>query len=247
MSTNTVQSHIATIVSELTASIPAEELAEFAVPQLDPAQAQRLDDIETRLFTIANRVALECRGLAPHYSNFHTWEAFRKLKIPEQVLGTASAIPSLIRPLGNCFATSCLTATALKHALPVSNEPDLIPYAARVELATNNWAQQASSARDYHCFTMLRLSSHCTFIDLNAHHGAMKIPLNNPQMTPINGFQHLYLAIGSARLLMEYYLPEYQISNTLQHSASKQDFVYCDLSRHPRRRHCRYAQPRHTS
>jgi hypothetical protein len=75
---------------------------------------------------------------------------------------------------------------------------------------------------------MLRLPSHCIFIDLNEHAGAMRIPLNTPQMTPINGFQHLYLAIGNARLLMEYYSPEYQTSNTLQHEASKEHLFYCD-------------------
>jgi hypothetical protein len=75
---------------------------------------------------------------------------------------------------------------------------------------------------------MLRLPSHCNFIDLNAHHGAMNILLNTPQMTPINGFQHLYLAVGSVRLLMDYYSPEYQTSNTLQHKASKEHFIYCD-------------------
>jgi hypothetical protein len=75
---------------------------------------------------------------------------------------------------------------------------------------------------------MLRLSSHCICIDLNGHAGVMKIPLNTLQCTPMNGFQHLYLAIGNARVLIEYYTRPGCTDGTLQPSASKQHFFYCD-------------------
>jgi hypothetical protein len=66
-------------------------------------------------------------------------------------------------PYGNCLAMADTFYVELRRQLRENDQ--LAQYADRVQLATNNWQQAATSDEDYHVLVMLRFMTFCIVID----------------------------------------------------------------------------------
>ncbi|KAF2852064.1 hypothetical protein T440DRAFT_447625 [Plenodomus tracheiphilus IPT5] len=138
---------------------------------------QKKDEDAERLFTIAHEVALNERT-ALHYSNFHTYNAFRDVNIPEEArraVRNPNGSWRQMTPYANCLAMASANCNALRKRL--QGLARFRRYAYRVELVTNLWEQNAAHDLQYHALCILRLDRFCIVIDPIPYRGAQRVPL----------------------------------------------------------------------
>ena len=198
-----VLEHISIITSELSEVITVKKMAQFNILNADARTTRKQARIESRILEIASKIAND-KYAAKMYSNFHTWEAFRNISTKASARALVPNLVTTMHPFGNCLTMAFECADELRAALEAEG-PEYAEYADRVQFVSNNWKQRATSAREYHCITIVRLATHCIVVDAVACATASKVPLGQlfkPPGCSSQGF--VYVAIGDARLLVEY-------------------------------------------
>lgn len=220
-----LRDHIGVITTELQQILPARTLTEFNVADVNAHRTRYRDRIEARNLEIASTIANEKYG-ARMFSNFHEWEAFRNITTKSAARALAPDLVTSMHPFGNCLTMAAECYDDLRTKLEAEG-PDYTEYVGRVQLVTNNWKQRANSARDYHCITIVRLPTHCIVIDAVACGTASRVPLGE-LYKPLGCSSQcfVYVAIGDARLLVEYEPNE--PCYTLARPQSKGRFEYDD-------------------
>lgn len=222
MDSSVAQDPIDIVNSELANAISPEELSALSTSSL---AAKETPELVARLFAVAKKVASDAKAVIPNYSNFHTWDFFRKMTTEAQILESAAAMPLSMLPFGNCLTMASTTTSLFQEALRADSDSEIASYADQVECATDKWDQKATSARDYHCLTMLRLQTCCIDIDITQHSesGFTRLTrLSTPDNFLPYHFGVVYLAIGEARLFLTASKSSgLNVSGVLQSSASK--------------------------
>ncbi|KAI8941857.1 hypothetical protein NX059_003055 [Plenodomus lindquistii] len=228
------QVELSQLTAELTQALSPDDLASLVV---HADGAEETPELTARLAAIAGTVAMQVRGVVPHYSNFHTWEYFRNARTETELRAIATSYPSSIVPFGNCLTMASITTEAWKDALLASNEAEITKYAGQVELVTSSWSQSVKSARDYHCMAMLRLRTCCIYLDINnsqpIRYVSLSTPANWVSCPPEERLDRkchdVYLSIGDARLLITISPDsEYGTYGTLQSTSSEVPFAFTD-------------------
>jgi hypothetical protein len=198
------RSHPEIIASELAKGVTPRTLAEISVPQTKPTDARKTKQLEDRIFQLANQVAIEVR-LKYTYSSFHTHESLRQIKTSDDAMRKVLTVAADMAPFGNCLFQAHACVQGLRNAIKAEGNPDMLPYVHRVELATDNLAQKATGHSNYHCIAVVRLWDHCIVMDPIAFGYAVRVPLGQiSRSEPSSSFRFCYVAVGSARLLVEY-------------------------------------------
>ena len=184
------------IRTELTNALSARQMSKFSI------DLTTNEPLENQLLIIADVVVRSERS-ALHYSNWHTWEAFRDVNSEAEArysaqYGKWASMP----PYANCLGMAIACYNELCRRL--RRDTQLSQYADRVQLVTDKWSQSATSDQEYHCMAILRLPTHCIVMDLTAHRrGAIKIPLGSIDGEGHNSWAYVS-GPGGARLLVEY-------------------------------------------
>jgi len=201
-------SHVDIIATEIKDATRGIDMSKQKLRRYLPYKAAYIEALEKRIFEIANQVALDVRvNKLPLYSNFHHYEHLRKIKSKAEASEKASAIATAIAPYGNCIFMADHCCKAFKAALLAENNPRLVDFAYRIELATSNWHQKAKSSREYHCLAMLRLWDHCIVLDPVAETYAIKVPLGEITKGIHGGMRFCYVAVGDYHRHLVWYEP----------------------------------------
>ncbi|KAH6629664.1 hypothetical protein C7974DRAFT_376474 [Boeremia exigua] len=222
--------HITIIAEELTQVIPSKKMTQFIVPGANTHTTRHQRQIEARILDIASTIA-NAKYASVMFSNFHEWEAFRKTSTKAAARALAPGLITSMNPFGNCLTMAYECYEELRTAL-ASEGPDYAKCVDRVQFVTNNWKQRATSARDYHCITIVRLSTHCIVVDAVAIGAAFAVPLGELFKSPgcsSQGF--VYVASGDARLLVEYEpnAPCYNLARPQSKDVFEYDDPYADV------------------
>ncbi|KAH9859435.1 hypothetical protein IAQ61_011216, partial [Plenodomus lingam] len=195
--------HADFIRRELEMILTEEEMNKYSI-------VQKEDENVERLFEIANEVILAERT-ALHYSNFHTYNAFRDIDTPEQARQAVKKADGAWRqmpPYANCLGMASACCSALRKRLRCLSR--LKRYAYRVELVTDSWRQATTHDLAYHCICIIRLDQSCIILDPVSHRGAQRVYLNQIGGYSVDrniprGMRWAYVpGPRNARLLVEY-------------------------------------------
>jgi hypothetical protein len=195
--------HIGVITTELEEVLSANTLETFNIPDVNTRGTRDRERIEARILEIASTVANEVYA-TQMYSDFHTWKAFYDVTTKAAARALAPDLATSIHPFGDCLTMATKCYEELRTNLEAEG-PEYAEYVDRVQLVNNNWKQRAQSAREYHCITIVRLPTHCIVVDAVARGTAVSVPLGELTKPPgCASLGFVYIAVGDARLLVEY-------------------------------------------